>query len=242
MTLQQIFTVLKHSLQEQSINHSLFDELVTIKVKALNAKEALGEPVDQDYPIIKGREKMIQATFRSSFGQAFTDEFKDGSFTIRQLIEHPLSTNCDRAHFISAFNAIWKYLGLCDKTIHCQNEELIQCSHTLLSQVPSESKVLLIGFQPRFLEVLAQRGQPTRVIDLDRDHIGFKKFGIDIEGPLQTQEAINWCDFVLVTGSTLINGTLPTFLDTGKPTLFYGVTIAAASTILKLNAYCAKGH
>lgn len=242
MNTEQIYLLLKLAFKGEATKYDLLNEKLKIEVKQLSADEAIGNPTDQDYPVIKGKEKMIQAVFREYKGQAFTDEYGDSVLTINELLEMPLETNRDRANFIAGLNAVWRYLDLCDKTVHCKDEELHQCADSLLEKFDPSHKVLLVGLQPRFLEVLAKRSQQVRVIDLDVDNVGKKKFGVEIEGADQTADAMEWCDAILATGSTIVNGTLPIFLDTGKPTLFYGVTIAAAASILNLNTFCLRGH
>jgi hypothetical protein len=91
------------------------------------------------------------------------------------------------------------------------------------------------------LEVLSGRN-PLRVVDLDPDNIGTTKFGVEISDPVRTQEWIEWCEVILATGSTIVNGTLTTFLETGKRLILYGVTISAAAEILGLDRYCQCGH
>jgi len=40
---------------------------------ALSPEEAIGNPEDRDYPLIVGKERLMQAEFRGALGQAFTD-------------------------------------------------------------------------------------------------------------------------------------------------------------------------
>ena len=51
---------------------------------------------------------------------------------------------------------------------------------------------------------------------------------------IKARKGIGWCDLILATGSSIANGTLADFLDTGKRAIFYGATIAAAAEILGL--------
>ena len=80
---------------------------------------------------------------------------------------------------------------------------------------------------------------PLRVIDMDPDNIGTRKFHVTIEGPEATEEAIRWTDLLLVTGTTLVNGTIGRFLKS-KPILFYGTTIAGTAYLMGWNRFCAK--
>jgi hypothetical protein len=107
--------------------------------------------------------------------------------------------------------------------------------------IEKKKKVLIIGFQPRFIEKLASRND-VRIIDLDKDNIGKKAFGVLVEPPDNTSDAVKWCDLIFATGSTIVNGTITDFINQDKPAIFYGITISAAAKILNLKTYCLCGH
>src|SRR3712207_2480466 len=77
--------------------NDLLNEEVNINGRTLTPKEAIGTPVRQDYPIIKGKEKLIQAEFKGEKGQAFTDMPGEFSGTISEIINRPIKTNFDIA-------------------------------------------------------------------------------------------------------------------------------------------------
>ncbi|MBU4484028.1 hypothetical protein KKA47_01260 [bacterium] len=237
----EIYKKLKKALKNEVVKNNLQNENISIRFKALTAEEAIGNPEDSDYPIIMGKEKIVEADFKGSIGHAFTDECGNADYSIGKLIKMPLDSNRKRSDFIAALNAIYRYLGLCDKTVHCKDTEPRECAEMLLKEIGPGKKVLLVGLQPRFLEFLAKQND-VRVIDLDQDNIGAEKFGIKIEPPENTDNAIEWCDVIFATGSTIVNCTIVNFLNTDKPVIFYGVTISATAKILELNTYCSKGH
>jgi uncharacterized protein (DUF4213/DUF364 family) len=239
--MDEIFEQLKTSLNDLGKKHNFFDKKVNIKCKVLSAVEAIGNPEDQDYPIIKGKEVMIEAEFEGAKGQAFTDDYGNADYSISEIINMDLNSNRKRAEFVATFNAVYRYLGLCEKTIHCRDEEPRLCGKELLNVIDHHKKILLIGLQPRLLESLVSR-QSVRVIDLDADNIGKTKFGVVVEDDKKTKEAIQWCDELLVTGTTLVNNTIDQFLNTGKPVRFFGVTISGPAVALNLNSYCSQGH
>lgn len=82
----------------------------------------------------------------------------------------------------------------------------------------------------------------VRVIDLDSDNIGANRFGKIVESSEMVDDAIQWCDLIFSTGSTIVNSTITNFLNQNKPVIFYGVTISAAANILNLKTYCYCGH
>lgn len=256
-----IYKKLKNALNEQVIKHNLQNEKLTVKCRALSAQEAIGNPEHNDYPIIKGKELMIEADFKGSKGQAFSDDFENREYYISELIDLDLNSNKKRASFIAGLNAVYRYLNLTDKTVHCRDKEPKKCSEELkknfigvisniLDSVKNKEldssklkklKILQIGLQPRFLEVLSQLSK-VKVIDLDKDNIGRAINGVEIKGPEHTDELINKCDIIFATGSTIVNDTIQQFLDSEKPVIFYGVTISAPAKILGLNTFCEMGH
>ncbi len=236
-----LYEELREALREEIDKHNLSGQNISVKCKALSAAEAIGKPEHDDYAIIKGKEVMVEAVFRGARGQAFTDEFENVDFTVDDLLDIKLNSNRRRSIFISGLNAVFRYLTLCDKTIHCRDAEPVECAQHLSEVIGPRKNVFLVGHQPRFLEILALK-YIVRVVDMDRDNIGSCIFGVFIEPPEMTADAIEWCDLIFATGSTVVNGTIAGFLDQDKPVLFYGVTSSATAGILNLNTYCHCGH
>ena len=236
-----LYDQLKEALRKEIQKHSLSGQNISVRCKALSATEAIGNPEHDDYPIIKGKEVMVEAVFKGAKGQAFTDEFENADLIVDDLLKINLDSNKKRSIFISGLNAVFRYLNLCDKTIHCKDEEPKECASNLPEAIGALNNVLLVGHQPRFLEMLAST-YSIRVVDMDQDNIGSEVFGVVIEPPEMTADAIKWCDLIFATGSTIVNGTITNFLIQDKPVLFYGVTISAAATILNLKKFCHCGH
>lgn len=236
-----LFERLRESLDHQAVQHGFMDEPVSIRFRPMTPEQAIGRPSERDYPIIRGRERILEACFRDTAGHAFSDELGDATSSVGELVGRAPQSNRERAELIAALNAVYRHLGRVDGTVHCRDDEPRACAKELAARVPGGRKVLLVGLQPRMLEFLSQRN-PVKVLDLDPDNIGETKLGVTIAGPEETGKGIEWCDVILATGSTIVNGTLPSFLDTGRPVIFYGVTISAAAEILGLDRFCPCGH
>ena len=236
-----LYEQLKKALKTQIEQHALSGQNISIRCKALSASEAIGNPEHDDYPIIKGREVMVEADFKGMKGQAFTDAFEQTDYLVDELVTMDLNTNRKRASFIAGLNALYRYLDLCDKTIHCKDKEPKDCAAYVAEAIGNVSNVLLVGHQPRFLEMLSSQYN-VRAVDIDQDNIGSEFSGVIIEPPEKTAEAVSWCDLIFATGSTIVNGTITEFIANDKPSVFYGVTIAAAAIILNLNRFCQYGH
>lgn len=238
--MKGIYETLKQALKQEVDRHHLSGKKLEVRCKALSAVEAIGNPDHDDYPIIKGKEVMVEAVFEDAKGQAFTDAFENADLVVDDLLTMDVSTNSRRAMFISGLNAVFRHLGLCDKTVHCKDQEPLTCAGEVAKNMGDVEKILLVGHQPRFLEALS-KAYSVRAVDLDQGNIGKAFSGVVIEPTENTGDALAWCDMIFATGSTIVNGSMDTFILPDKPTLFYGVSIAAPAKILNLNTYCLCG-
>ena len=237
------YDILKEEFIRIAKNNALEAEGVVIQAAVLSPEEAIGNPEDRDYPLIMGKECLMQAEFRNSLGQAFTDMYGDFSGKLSHIIGMELTNNFRRAVFISSLNAVMRYLGLVTKTTHCKNNEPRQCGYELAKHIEENyghPKVAMVGFQPRMVEALSERSD-LRVTDMDQANIGTEKFGVRVFGPERTQQHLEWCDIAVVTGTTIVNGTIDQF-TISKPVVYYGITISGAARLLGLNHFCYFGH
>jgi uncharacterized membrane protein YgdD (TMEM256/DUF423 family) len=76
---------------------------------------------------------------------------------------------------------------------------------------------------------------------MDPDNIGVQKFGVIIEHADNTEDAVDWADLLLVTGTTLANGTVTPLLNK-KPVIFYGTTVAGAAHLMGWERFCPCNH
>ena len=108
---------------------------------------------------------MVEADFQGAKGRAFTDEFEQADFPMHELLTMTLDSNRKRATFISGLNAVFRFLDLCEKTVHCKDKEPAECAAHLQNVIGTEKNILLFGHQPRFLEAFASH-YPTQVVML----------------------------------------------------------------------------
>ncbi len=233
---------LREKFADIAKENGLESEKIRVFARPLTPEEAIGRPEELDYPLLKGKERLMQAKLRGTPGQAFTDMFGEYEGTISDILRRELRTNFHRAVFISTLNATMNHVGLIDKAVHCKDEEPKRCSLELVRYIGEkfdQPKIAVVGFQPRMVDTLSEVFR-LRVTDLDPDNIGKVKFGVPIEGPEKARDNLLWCDVVLITGTTLVNDTIGEFLIQ-KPKIFYGITISGAAKILGLNHFCACG-
>lgn len=239
-----LFARLRAEMSRISDERGLRLESLTVAAEPLTPDEVIGNPEHDDYPLVQGRERMMEARISGVRGQAYTDMYGTWSGTVREACALPLINSFRRAIFVATLNALARIEGLCEDTCHCQGDDLTACAedlHAFIAEKKLSPPFVLIGYQPRFAEVLSQLGD-TRIVDADPGHIGEERAGVRVCGPEETEEALHAAGCVFVTGSTLVNATLPTFLHLPIPTFYYGVTIAGAAAILGLPRFCPRGR
>ena len=239
---------LKKRFEKKLEETDLAGSVLEISSRILSAEEAIGVPKEKDYPILKGKEYLVEAVFRGSKGQAYTDEPLLFSGTLKEIVDLPLDITRNRCIFVSAINAVLRFLGDIDSTVHCRDEEPKECSARIAEFVSAQGwkSVGLIGLQPAILRALAASSDKPRIICLDRDEEfrGQSKSGVPIiwSDEESLKEMFSSVQAVLATGSTIVNGTLPDILSLSEkfkvPVSFYGTTIAGAAYLMGLNRIC----
>ena len=86
------------------------DKKISIVARPLSPEEAIGRTGRKDYPLITGKERLIEARYRGSIGHAFTDMPGDCSSTIEEILALELTDNAKRAFFIASLNAVYNHL------------------------------------------------------------------------------------------------------------------------------------
>lgn len=244
MTKKELFESIKTRFADLLESEGILDEPVTIECRTLSYEEAIGYTKRQDYPIITGKDVMIQAECRGGKGQAFTDAPATFSGTLAEILEFDiLNDSHARGLFIAVLNAVMNSLGKCVGTVHCRTDGPELCAQEmrryLSMNYPSVQNITLIGYQPALLEMLTGGAYHVRALDLNPANIGQQRFGVVIEdGNSALQDAIAGADLVLCTGSTLCNGTIVNFLDLETEVLFYGISAAGCASLFGWKRVC----
>jgi hypothetical protein len=241
LEVPEVFKRLQPYIESILQDPALSGSSVSISCKTLTPEEAIGSPGRNDFPLQKGKEKLMQAVIDGFVGQAFTDMPGNFEGSLRDALTLPPNNNYNRAIIIAALNALCRKQGKVANTIHCKDADPGKCSQKLIDTISREygrPRIAVIGLQPAMVEKLAQHFE-IRVFDLDPENIGQNKYGVTIEnGERDLAEVDDWCDLFLATGSTAANGSIDPFLKLKKPVLFYGTTIAAVADILCLERFC----
>jgi hypothetical protein len=160
--------------------NNLSNSDISIIVKTLSPEEAIGTPGRRDFPIVTGKERVVEAEFQVAKAHAFTDSPKEFVGKLEQVITMPLVTNGDRAIFIATMNAVLKHLNIVETTLHCKDEEPEKCAKEIASYIKETSRpkiVGLVGLNPAILEALSTvfGSKNVRITDLNKQNIGTLK-------------------------------------------------------------------
>lgn len=243
MTPDKLYETLKTGFLKILSDENLLTEKIEITSKALSPEEAIGITKRKDFPIITGKEIMVQAECKGEKGQAFTDAPAVFKGTLSEICQMDLVNDPQAAGlFIAALNAVMKYLGKADCTVHCKAEGPEKCAVDALKYIKDNyknPKIALVGYQPALIETLSKEFH-LRVLDLNSSNIGTIRYGIKVGDGISHYEEVvkEWADLVLCTGSTICNGTIVNFIGLDKPVLFFGTTLSGAAPILGLSRLC----
>lgn len=228
--------------------HGLFEAHVSVLVKTLTPEEAIGDPGRRDFPIVTGRERVIEAEVLGARAHAFTDSPKEFIGHLKEVLHLPLTSNQERSIYVATLNATLRYLNFIENTIHCRDEDPEKCGRDIAHQMLKrwgKVTVGLIGLNPAIAENLIETfgSQNVRITDLNTQNIESVKYGVKIwDGNAMTEELIKQSDVLLITGTTFINGTFDHIMDLlkkyNKDYLIYGVTGAGICKLLGLNRIC----
>lgn len=243
MTKKELFDLIVERFTNLPEVKGILDEQVEIRAKSLTPEEAIGNTERKDYPILTGKDVMIEATYNGAAGQAFTSAPADFSGTLSDIMKMDFENDDQAAGLlIASINAVMGSLGLCDRMIHCKNEGPKLCGIEIGNYIKNtygDPKALVVGYQPSIIENLTGKLTTVRALDLDPNNVGQERCGIIIEhGVDDMADAIEWADVILCTGSTVCNGTLVDYLDTGKTTYFFGTSLAGTAVLLDLPRLC----
>ena len=215
-----------------------------VATRPLSSAEAIGNPEMDDFPLLRGKEVLMQANYRGSCGQAFTSARGVFAGTLEGVLELSLDNTFERAVLVSTINAVMRYLGLLEGTVHCRDAGPRECAESLGQLLRGERPcgVGLVGLQPAILSSLVEVFGPERVMVSDLASAGETRSGVKILDGARPEPLFESCPLVLITGTTLVNGTIDALLELAfrleNRVVFYGTTVAGAARLLGLERWC----
>ncbi|MCD6423658.1 MAG: hypothetical protein J7L42_06040 [Elusimicrobia bacterium] len=233
----------KKKFYEIANKHHLLNTKIIIKSRVLTPEEAIGNPDRRDFPLLKGRERIMEAEFKSCFGHVFTDMPGNYTDTLKNILKKKIKNNFHRAILIASINAVMRHLNLIKGTKHCKNNEPEKCARKvaryLKENFKRKKRLALIGYQPAFIEELA-KSFTLNVLDLNKENFG-EKYGVPVlDGDKFLKDVVDWAEIVLATGTVFVNDTIEKIakLKPIEDIVFYGVTVSGIAELLKLKRVC----
>lgn len=214
---------------------------VVVKAAPLKPEDAIGSTKRDDYVLLKGKERLIQAELLGCKGQAFTSSLGDFYGNLSEVLTLSLDKDFNRAIYIATLNALCCSAGLGCDTVHCRNEGPEKCSEQVVDYFQKnygDPGILMIGYQPALAEALTKKFY-LRVLDLDPANIGQTINGVQIlDGSKDIEKHIARADLIFSTGSILCNGAIESYYNVGKPLILYGTTGAGAAALMNIPRFC----
>lgn len=243
-TLRQRFCAVLDACGSDN-GHTMRAESVAVVCRALTPEEAIGHTRRKDFPILQGKDVMIQAEFRGFHGQAFTDAPALFTGTLAEVLNMDIAREPHaRGIFIAVLNAVMASLDRCRGTVHCRTDGPELCAKDmrgfLEETYPDRRRIALIGYQPALLDMLVHSGYEIRVLDLNPANIGQTRYGVIVEDGQAACTAVihGGADLILCTGSTICNGTIVDYLEADTEVLFFGTTLSGAAALMGLRRIC----
>lgn len=193
----------------------------------------------------------LEGSFLGHHGMSYSFNPFQFEGTVKELLSMDLEEAADRAVFVAALNAVCGYIHPDIRTVHCSEEGSFVCTEKLVQQLRDTGYGCpgLIGFQPSFLKALSSDYGNSNIACVDHDDIDEavrRSADVDLLDEMHLQQLIAWSDVLVVTGATLVSGTLPHILEwaelSGKPVLFYGTSIAGAAYLMDLPRFCPEAR
>ncbi|WP_353852680.1 DUF364 domain-containing protein [Dehalobacter restrictus] len=215
---------------------------VKVKASPLSPEDAIGITKRQDYVILNGKERLLQASVMGCKGQAFTGSQGNFAGTLEDVLALSLADDFQRAVYIATLNAVACYTGKVENTVHCRNEGPELCARQVAAYFKEKygvPRILMIGYQPALAEALHEAGFTLIVLDLDPANIGQTKKGVLISnGAEGLEEYIAASDVIFATGSTICNATVDALYNADIPLVLFGTTGTGAAALLGITRFC----
>jgi hypothetical protein len=200
--------------------------------------------LSKDNILITGKGLLVRGSFADCCGDSSAEDPKPFKGKLSEVSNMVFGKNPDRAVFFATLNAVFSYLRLNEAVVHCKGDEPKSCGKQLAKYITKHfgknAVVAHIGYKPEHVEACSKfKGYVT---DLDPENIGKVKFKKKILGADKNEEVIRNSDVACISGSTILNGSLPHLLawceKYGTVSIVYGVTVSTAAKIMHLRHFC----
>ena len=151
MNFMQAREALESLLDE---NNELNTLEIAVNSRALKSEEAIGIPDRDDFPLLRGKEVLLQAEIEGALGQAFTADPIAYHGPLHNLLKLTAERPGNQAMLVSSLNALLRKLGKIEHTVHCTNHEPEECAKHISQYILEKHglcNIGIIGYQPAIL-------------------------------------------------------------------------------------------
>ena len=202
-----------------------------------------------EYALMRGKEVIVHCDIRGAYGESFADTPRERRLKMSEVANLDLSDVGNRALFFAALNSVMNYSGEISGCIHCRGGDADRCGEILAEEVLrrfGRVRVAHIGYQPGHVRACAKVFREVKVTDMNPENIGRVKFGVKILDAAENEWVISKSDVVCVTGSSIVNGTLPQIVDWcnryGVECVVYGITVKGVAKMVGWDVFCPFGR
>ena len=233
----------------------LYQQIISSFLELPGVGELLQEPVrvvpdvtpehtllpENDPPgLVSKPEYRVTAFFRDSAGEAYTECPQAFEGTLREALDLPVSERGISGAALAAINAVMHDLDLCPGAFPDDEQAHARYADALFRHVSErfgKDHIVLVGYDGYIVKKFVEEGMDFWTLDRNPDNITKNRFEHVIvnSGKYNREACFAWGKVILLTGSSLCNGTAVQYLDQGVPILFYGITCAGAATLLGLD-------
>lgn len=238
MTITQLYDQIITAFNELPGAKDLLDEEVVVMANSEGEKTLRPE---NDPPSTVARpEYCVTAMLCGSKGEAYTERPEDFKGTLKEALDIKPTDDGISAVTISALNAAMSHLSLAPGVFPEIEEARYDYADALCAYLVEKygrEKIVLVGYDGYIVKRFMDEGLDFWTLDMDPDHISQDRFHhIVVNGAkLNRESSLAWGKIFVVTGSSLCNGTIIHYLNSGKELLFYGITCAGAAALLDLS-------
>ena len=237
MTIEELYQQILSGFYALEGAKELLDE--TVSVTGAKEPEKTPRPENDPPSTVARPEYCVTATLRGVRGEAYTETPEDFRGTLEEALHIPPSEKGISAVTIAALNAAMSCLGLAPGVFPEEEEAHFRYAEKLYRYVIENhgpDNIVLVGYDGYLVKRFVDEGLIIWIMDRDPDHIAQDRFHhVVVNNAKRNRESsFVWGKYFIVTGSTLCNGTILHYLNSGKELLFYGITCAGAAKLLNL--------
>lgn len=166
---------------------------------------------------------IVEVNLRGCKGRAFSFvSVRPSTISLKDILHMSLFSLKDKAIFVATLNALYRYQGKVNATLHCIDR--VACAERFVSTIEGtwgEVKICMGSVDDIFLSFLS------------------KNFDVAFLNYFDERKLLKEADIFILSGKNLLDGSLSKFLSLGKPVICYGPTMISSSFILDdVEGYC----